>query len=137
MPLFSYRSRSLKLLVATIVLGAILLVAVQNRGVTLKTLPGLQRLFLPNATATHSHFITASPTTPPPNYGSRTQTTNVTMSLMASDRTTVVVRPERVYPAADVSNVFVSILTVPKLHNSRLSYQLMSWIQSFDPKQVL
>ena len=61
-------------------------------------------------------------------------TANVTMPLMAS--TAVVVRPERVYPAADVSNVFVSILTVPKLHNSRLSYQLMSWIQSFNPKQV-
>ena len=63
-------------------------------------------------------------------------TSNVSMSLFASDHSSVVVRPERVVTSADVSNVFVSILTVPKYHGHRFSYQLMTWVQTFNPAQV-
>ena len=63
-------------------------------------------------------------------------TSNVSMSLFASDRFSVVVQPERVVTSADVSNVFVSILTVPKYHRYRFAYQLMTWVQTFNPAQV-
>ena len=69
--------------------------------------------------------------------GGNLTTANMTMEVTSSDGKAVIVRPERVVPpAANVSNVYVSVLTVPKLHESRLSYQLMTWTQSFNPRQV-
>ena len=137
-----YRSRPQRLLVialAVLVVGAIILVTVQDRSVTFSPFSGLLFPLSPtNATRSHHNSVTSSPT-PPSKSGvviTASITANVTMYVSNADRTPVTVRPERVIPHADVSNVYVSILTVPKLHGSRLSYQLMSWIQSFKPQQV-
>ena len=59
------------------------------------------------------------------------------LSLNATDNTTVTVRPEKnTSIASSASNVFVSVLTTPVLHSKRLSYQLMTWIPTFNPSQV-
>ena len=63
--------------------------------------------------------------------------TGISMNVTTTDGTTVTVRPEKnTTIAARASNVYVSVLTVPVFHKKRLSYQLMTWIPTFTPRQV-
>ena len=60
------------------------------------------------------------------------------LSLSATDSTTVTVRLEKdTKISSSTSDVFVSVLTTPVLHGKRFSYQLMTWIPTFIPSQVL
>ena len=46
------------------------------------------------------------------------------------------ITPERVPTIESLSNVYLSILTMPQFHGTRFSFQLMTWLQTFNPVQV-
>ena len=46
------------------------------------------------------------------------------------------IRPERLPPPANSSDIYFSLLTVPKFHDTRFSLQYLTWLQTIDPKQV-
>ena len=51
-------------------------------------------------------------------------------------RGSVEIRPERLPPPAHSSDVYISLLTAPKFHDTRISLQYLTWLQTVDPKQV-
>ena len=51
-------------------------------------------------------------------------------------RGSVEIRPERLPPPAHSSDVYISLLTTPKFHDTRISLQYLTWLQTVDPKQV-
>lgn len=62
----------------------------------------------------------------------RIVSSNVTFSLSPS----VTIRPERFDTVYISPEVYMSILTTPKHHPTRFSLQLLTWMQTFNPKQV-
>ena len=62
----------------------------------------------------------------------RTETNN----LPSMKRGSVEIRPERLPPPADSSDIYYSLLTAPLYHNLRFSLQYLTWLQTIDPKQV-
>ena len=56
---------------------------------------------------------------------------NVTLSLSP----TLKIRPERLDTHIN-PNIYMSVLTVPKHHPTRFALQLLTWMQTFNPKQV-
>lgn len=48
----------------------------------------------------------------------------------------VEIRPERLPPPDQSSDIYISLLTAPKFHNMRFSLQYLTWLQTIDPKQV-
>ena len=48
----------------------------------------------------------------------------------------ITITPERVPTIESLSNVYLSILTIPRFHSTRFSFQLMTWLQTFNPVQV-
>ena len=51
-------------------------------------------------------------------------------------RGSVEIRPERIPPPAHSSDIYISLLTAPKFHDTRISLQYLTWLQTVDPKQV-
>ena len=51
-------------------------------------------------------------------------------------RGSVEIRPERIPPPAHSSDIYISLLTAPKFHDTRISLQYLTWLQAVDPKQV-
>ena len=48
----------------------------------------------------------------------------------------VEIRPERLPPPKNSSDIYFSLLTAPVYHNLRFSLQYLTWLQTIDPKQV-
>ena len=46
------------------------------------------------------------------------------------------IKPERKPPLANLSDVYISVLTAPVYHNSRFAVQYLTWLQTVDPKNV-
>ena len=72
-------------------------------------------------------------TTPPP---IAPTTINSRRDLPFLTRGSVEIRPERLPPPAHSSDIYISLLTAPKYHDTRISLQYLTWIQTIDPKQV-
>ena len=51
-------------------------------------------------------------------------------------RGSVEIRPERLPPPAHSSDIYISLLTAPRFHDTRVSLQYLTWLQTVDPKQV-
>ena len=96
---------------------------------------------------TRAKEITHPPTTPQPSQSSGTtqrsektlaaKTQNVSVVLTAGHGSSQIsIKPERIPAVASLSNVYISVLTVPSYHNPRFSFQLMTWLQTFNPEQV-
>ena len=51
-------------------------------------------------------------------------------------RGSVEIRPERLPPPADSSDIYISLLTAPRFHDTRVSLQYLTWFQTVDPEQV-
>ena len=56
---------------------------------------------------------------------------NVTLPLSP----TLTIRPERFHTYIN-PNIYMSVLTVPKHHPTKFALQLLTWMQTFNPKQV-
>ena len=76
-------------------------------------------------------------TTPPATTHSPPKTPpNPVKDLPSMKRGSVEIRPERLPPPADSSDIYYSLLTAPLYHNLRFSLQYLTWLQTVDPKQV-
>ena len=51
-------------------------------------------------------------------------------------RGSVEIKPERLTPPADSSDVYISLLTAPRYHDTRVSLQYLTWFQTVAPEQV-
>ena len=59
-------------------------------------------------------------------------------SLRLSSSETVLITPEKLDQNKYINeDVYMSVLTTPKHHESRFAYQLLTWLQTFNPNQVL
>jgi hypothetical protein len=74
---------------------------------------------------------TVTPPPPPP-----TAPTVNRQDLPFVTRGSVEIRPERLPPPAHSSDVYISLLTAPRFHDTRVSLQYLTWFQTVDPKQV-
>ena len=57
--------------------------------------------------------------------------------LPSMKRGSVEIRPERLPPPAHSSGIYISLLTAPKFHDTRVSLLYLTWLQTIDPKQVI
>ena len=62
--------------------------------------------------------------------------TLLTNKLPSMTRGSVEIRPERMPPPAHSSDIYISLLTTTKFHDTRISLQYLTWLQTIDPKQV-
>ena len=46
------------------------------------------------------------------------------------------IRPERLSPPENSSDIYYSVLTAPPFHNTRFSFQYLTWLQAVNPEQV-
>ena len=46
------------------------------------------------------------------------------------------IKPERLAPQLNSTDVYFSLLTAPKYHDSRFSLQYLTWLQTVDPHYV-
>ena len=60
----------------------------------------------------------------------------VRLDLPFLTRGSVEIRPERIPPPANSADIYYSLLTAPKYHDTRISLQYLTWFQTVDPKQV-
>ena len=58
------------------------------------------------------------------------------LPLPSMKRGSVEIRPERLPPPVHSSDIYISLLTAPKFHDTRVSLQYLTWLQTIDPKQV-
>ena len=72
--------------------------------------------------------LTSAPTTAQPTPG-RTK-------IGSQEQEQRLAMAERVELADDGSNIYISVLTTPGYHDSRLSRQYITWMQTVHPKQV-
>ena len=56
--------------------------------------------------------------------------------LPSMKRGSVEIRPERLTPPAHSSDIYISLLTAAKFHDDRVSLLYLTWLQTFNPKQV-
>ena len=56
--------------------------------------------------------------------------------LPSMKRGSVEIRPERLPPPAHSSDIYISLLTAPKFHDTRVSLLYLTWLQTINPKQV-
>ena len=75
--------------------------------------------------------VPSSTTTPP-----ATTPPNPMKDLPSMERGSVDIRPERLTPPANSSDIYYSLLTAPLYHNLRFSLQYLTWLQTVDPKHV-
>ena len=47
-----------------------------------------------------------------------------------------VIKPERIPPPDNGSDIYISVLTAPVYHESRFALQYVTWLQTVDPKNV-
>ena len=65
-----------------------------------------------------------------------TTRSNPVKDLPSMKKGSVEIRPERLTPPADSSDIYYSLLTAPLYHNLRFSLQYLTWLQTVDPKHV-
>ena len=90
-------------------------------------------LTITTTTTTASPAPTTTVPTPPATTHSPP---NPAKDLPSMKRGSVEIRPERLPPPADSSDIYYSLLTAPLYHNLRFSLQYLTWLQTVDPKQV-
>ena len=66
----------------------------------------------------------------------RLATPNIKYNLPFITRGSTKIRPERLPPPANSSDIYFSLLTAPRFHNLRFSLQYLTWLQTVDAKQV-
>ena len=65
-----------------------------------------------------------------------TKPPNINYDLPFITKGSTEIRPERLPPPANSSDIYFSLLTAPKFHNLRFSLQYLTWLQTVDAKQV-
>ena len=80
---------------------------------------------------------TASTTTSPINLKfNKTSLSTPVKDLPSMKRGSVEIGPERLPPPAHSSDIYISLLTAAKFHDDRVSLLYLTWLQTFNPKQV-
>ena len=81
---------------------------------------------------------TASTTTSPINlkFSKTPSLSTPVKDLPSMKRGSVEIRPERLPPPAHSSDIYISLLTAAKFHDDRVSLLYLTWLQTFNPKQV-
>ena len=63
---------------------------------------------------------------------------SILASLRLSSSETVLITPEKLDQNKYISEeVYMSLLTTPRHHESRFAHQLLTWMQTFNPNQVI
>ena len=57
----------------------------------------------------------------------------MTLSGRSAD---IKVKPERLPPPANSSDIYISVLTAPVYHDKRFAVQYLTWLQTVDLKNV-
>ena len=65
-----------------------------------------------------------------------TKPPNINYDLPFITKGSTEIRPERLPPPTNSSDIYFSLLTAPKFHNLRFSLQYLTWLQTVDAKQV-
>jgi hypothetical protein len=80
--------------------------------------------------------LTLISTTISPVYSRLTKESSTLKDLPSMNRGSVEIRPERLPPPTRASDIYISLLTAAKFHDDRVSLLYLTWLQTFNPKQV-
>ncbi len=93
----------------------------------------------PKAVVASDHkapVLTLISTTISPVYFRLTKELSTLKDLPSMKRGSVEIRPERLPPPTRSSDIYISLLTAAKFHDDRVSLLYLTWLQTFNPKQV-
>ena len=98
----------------------------------------LKKVAIADHKAAPIQLTTTSTTTSPVSFKFTDSSSNTSFmnKLPLMTRGSVKIRPERIPPPAHSSDIYISLLTATKFHETRISLLYLTWLQTINPVQV-